>query len=94
MRNSVTFIGDTLTDLGVVQWGCRAHVFTLVIAASFVESSPVRLPAVLRHDANGDTCEAFPTESYAFDLALVRARYRAVYGPGAGRGCATTRRRC
>ena len=60
-------------------------MFTFVVAASFVESSPVRPPAGFRHDANGDTCEAFPTESYAFDLALVRARYRAVYGPGAGR---------
>ena len=65
--------------------GCKAHAFTLVIAASFVESSPVRLPAVLRHDANGDACEAWPTDSYTFDLALVRARYREVYGPGAGR---------
>ena len=82
--NSATITGDTLTVSVSYSGGCRAHVFTLVIAASFVESSPVRLPAVLRHDANGDTCEAFPTESYAFDLALVRARYRAVYGPGAG----------
>ena len=83
--NSATITGDTLTVSVSYSGGCRTHVFTLVIAASFVESSPVRLPAVLRHDANGDTCEAFPTESYAFDLALVRARYRAVYGPGAGR---------
>ena len=83
--NSATITGDTLTISVSYSGGCRTHVFTLVIAASFVESSPVRLPAVLRHDANGDTCEAFPTASYAFDLALVRARYRAIYGPGAGR---------
>ena len=82
--NSATITGDTLTVSVSYSGGCRTHVFTLVIAASFVDSSPVRLPAVLRHDANGDTCEAFPTESYTFDLALVRARYRAVYGPGAG----------
>lgn len=82
--NSATITGDTLTVSVSYSGGCRTHVFTLVIAASFVESSPVRLPAVLRHDANGDACEAFPTESYAFDLALVRARYRAVYGPGTG----------
>ena len=82
--NSATITGDTLTISVSYSGGCRAHVFTLVIAASFVESSPVRLPAVLRHNANRDRCEAFPTESYAFDLALVRARYRAVYGPGAG----------
>ena len=83
--NSATITGDTLTVSVSYSGGCRTHVFTLVIAASFVDSSPVRLPAVLRHDANGDPCEAFPTESYAFDLALVRTRYRAAYGPGAGR---------
>ena len=82
--NSATITGDTLTISVSYSGGCRTHVFTLVIAASFVESSPVRLPAVLRHEANGDTCEAWPTESYAFDLALVRARYREVYGLGAG----------
>ena len=83
--NSATIAGDTLTISVSYSGGCRTHMFTLVIAASFVESSPVRLPAVLRHDANGDMCEAFPTASYAFDLALVRARCRAIYGPGAGR---------
>ena len=82
--NSATITGDTLTVSVSYSGGCRAHVFILVIAASFVESSPVRLPAVLRHDANGDTCASFRTAPYAFDLALVRARYRAVYGPGAG----------
>ena len=83
--NRATLTGHTLTVSVSYSGGCRTHALTLVIAESFVDSSPVRLPAVLRHDANGDTCEAFLTESYAFDLALVRARYRAVYGPGAGR---------
>ena len=83
--NSATITGDTLTISVSYGGGCRTHRFTLVIAASFVESSPLRLPAELRHDANGDMCEAWLTESYAFDLALVRARYREVYGPGAGR---------
>ena len=83
--NSTTITGDTLTVSVSYSGGCKRHEFTLVIAASFIESSPVRLLAVLRHEANGDACEAFPTESYAFDLALVRARYQRVYGPGAGR---------
>ena len=54
--NGATITGDTLTVSVSYSGGCRRHVFTLVIAASFVESSPLRLPAVLRHDANGDTC--------------------------------------
>lgn len=91
--NSATITGDTLALSVSYSGGCRAHEFTLVIAASFVESRPVRLPALLRHHANGDTCEAFPTESYTFDLALVRARYREVYGLGAGRVALPARRR-
>lgn len=65
--NSATITGDTLTVSVSYSGGCKAHQFTLVIAASFIESLPVRLPAVLRHEANGDACEAFPTESYARD---------------------------
>ena len=83
--NSAAITGDTPAVSVSYSGGCKTHGFTLVIAASFGESSPVRLPAVLRHDANGDACEAWPTESYSFDLALVRARYREFYGPGAGR---------
>ena len=36
------------------------------------------------HDGNGDSCEAFPTESYAFDLTVVKTGYRHAYGPGMG----------
>ena len=82
--NSAATAGDTLTASVSYSGGCRTHVFTLVVGASFVESSPVRLPADLRHDANGDPCEAFPTESYAFDLTVVKTRYRDAYGPGRG----------
>lgn len=83
--NDATITGDTLIVSVSYSGGCRAHAFTLVIAALFTQSSPVQLPAVLRHEANGDPCEAFPTETYAFDLALVRTRYRETYGPGPGR---------
>ena len=82
--NSAAIAGDTLTASVSYSGGCRAHVFTLVVGASFVESSPVSLPADLRHDGNGDSCEAFPTESYAFDLTVVKTRYRDAYGPGTG----------
>ncbi len=65
--------------------GCRRHDFTLVISKSFRESDPVQLPAVLAHNANGDLCEAWLTESHVFDLALVRTRYQQLYGPGPGK---------
>lgn len=81
--NSAAIDGHRLTISVSFADGCRNHIFTLVI--SFTESDPVQLPAVLAHDANGDTCEAYPTESRVFDLALVRTRYQQFYGPGSGR---------
>ena len=83
--NNATITGDTLTTSVSYGGGCETHVFTLVIAASFIDGSPVQLPVFLRHEANGDSCEAWLTQSYTFDLALVRTRYREAYGPGAGR---------
>ena len=82
--NSAAIDADRLTISVSFAGGCRNHIFTLVISKSFTESDPVQLPAVLAREANGDSCEAYPTESRVFDLALVRTRYRQFYGPGSG----------
>ena len=83
--NSAAVDGDRLTLSVSYSGGCRHHVFTLVISKSFRESDPVQLPAELAHEANGDPCEAWPTESLRFDLGLVRTRYLQFYGPGPGK---------
>lgn len=83
--NSAAIDGHRLTIEVSFSGGCRRHDFTLVISTTFLESDPVQLPAVLAHDANGDPCEAYPTESHVFDLTLVRTRYRQFYGSGPGR---------
>ena len=83
--NSAAIDGHRLTIEVSYSGGCRRHDFTLVISKSFRESDLVQLPAALAHDANGDTCEAYPTESRVFDLALVRSRYRQFYEPGPGK---------
>ena len=82
--NSAAIDGHRLTIEVSYAGGCRRHDFTLVISKTFRESDPVQLPTVLAHDANGDSCEAWITESLVFDLALVRARYQQFYGPGSG----------
>ncbi|MDE0082023.1 MAG: hypothetical protein OXT72_05185 [Gammaproteobacteria bacterium] len=82
--DSAALDGDRMAIEVSFAGGCRNHVFTLVISQSFRESDPVQLPAVLAHEANGDPCEAWLTESHVFDLALVRTRYRQFYGPGPG----------
>ncbi|WP_420636241.1 hypothetical protein [Candidatus Palauibacter sp.] len=82
--NSAAVDGHGLTIEVSYAGGCRRHDFTLVISKTFLESDPVQLPAVLAHEANGDSCEAWITESLVFDLALVRTRYQQFYGSGSG----------
>ena len=91
--NSAAITGHALTVSVSFAGGCQEHAFTLVIGDSFAESSPVQLSAVLKHDANGDRCEAWLTETHVFDLDLIRSRYREAYGPGRGHGRAATQRR-
>ena len=82
--NAASIAGDTLTISVSYGGGCETHEFTLVISASFIESSPAQLSTVLTHEANDDPCEAWLTQSYTFDLSIVRTRYREAFGPGAG----------
>ena len=85
VANSAAIDGHRLTIEVSFAGGCRRHDFTLAISKSFMESDPVQLQAVLAHNANGDLCEAWLTESHVFDLALVRTRYQQFYGPGPGK---------
>lgn len=75
---------DTLTLTVSYSGGCVRHDFTLVADSRFEESDPVRLVLFLAHDANGDTCEAYPTDSYRFDLTPVRTLYEQTYGSDEG----------
>ena len=75
---------DALTLAVSFSGGCARHDFTLVADSRFEASDPVRLVLFLAHDANGYTCEAYPTESYRFDLTPVRALYERTYGRGEG----------
>ena len=83
--NSAAVDGHELTLEVSYAGGCERHDFTLVISSTFLESDPVQLRAALAHEANGDACEAWITESIDFDLALVRTRYQEFYGPGSGK---------
>ncbi|MDE2728790.1 MAG: hypothetical protein OXI19_12270 [Gemmatimonadota bacterium] len=82
--NAAAVRGDTLAVSVSYSGGCRAHRFTLVAAEAFMESDPVQLDVAIAHDADGDPCEAYPTEDYHFILDPIKARYKALYGSGAG----------
>lgn len=76
--------GDTLTLTVSYSGGCEVHEFTLVASDAFMESYPVQLAVSLAHDANGDLCRGYPTETYTFGLAPIRDLYRENYQQDTG----------
>ena len=59
--------------------GCKAHDFTLVTSGVFQGTDPVELQAVIAHNANTDSCEAYLTETYHFDVSPLKAHYQKIY---------------
>ena len=82
--NEPVIENDTLTLTISYSGGCASHDFTLVTNGNFMESDPVQLVVALTHDDNGDTCEAYPTERYSFDLEPIKTRYQEAYGTDEG----------
>ncbi len=82
--NSATITDDTLDISVSYSGGCKDHQFTLVASDTFLESFPVQLHAAIAHNANGDTCEAYPTENYRFDLTPIKTMYQEAYRQEAG----------
>ena len=82
--NSATITDDTLKVSVSYSGGCEEHEFTLVVSETFLESFPVQLHAYIAHDANGDTCEAYPTDNYHFDLTPIKTMYQNAYQQEAG----------
>ena len=82
--NSATITDDILNISVSYGGGCEEHQFTLVVSDTFLESFPVQLPVSIAHNANGDTCAAYPTENYRFDLTPIKTMYQAAYRQEAG----------
>ena len=82
--NSATITDDTLNISVSYSGGCKEHEFTLVASEAFLESFPVQLPVSIAHNANGDTCEAYPTSNYRFDLTPIKKMYQKAYQQEAG----------
>ena len=82
--NSATITDDTLNISVSYSGGCEEHEFTLVVSEAFLESFPVQLHVSLAHNANNDTCEAYPMENYRFDLTPIKTMYQNAYRQEAG----------
>lgn len=82
--NEPVIENDTLMLTISYSGSCASHDFTLVTNGNFMESDPVQLVVALTHDDNGDTCEAYPTRRYSFDLEPIKTRYQEAYGTDEG----------
>ena len=71
--------GDTLTVTASYGGGCTQHDLTLVPDSGFKESNPVQLDVTVVHDAHGDACEAYETDTYVFDLSPIKTLYQEGY---------------
>ena len=82
--NSATIIDDRLELSISYSGGCEKHQFTLVSSGVFLESFPVQLRVSLSHNANNDSCEAWLTDDYHFDLNTIKILYKTAYQQEAG----------
>ena len=82
--NSAVIQDDTLKISVSYSGGCETHIFTLVSSDVFLESFPVQLMVSIAHNANDDSCEAYPTEDYSFDLTPIKTMYQKAYQQDAG----------
>ena len=82
--NSAMIVEDTLEISVSYSGGCETHKLTLIASEQFLESFPVQLHVSLAHNAMGDTCEAYLTEDYHFDLTPIKTMYQRAYGQDIG----------
>ncbi len=82
--NSATIIDHRLELNVSYSGGCEKHQFTLLSTGVFLESFPVQLKVDLAHNANNDSCEAWLTDDYYFDLSVIKMLYQAAYQQEAG----------
>lgn len=76
---------DTLFVIVGHAGGCEAHDYRICWPdAAIMESDPVQVDLEVWHDANGDSCDAYLTETLAFDLTPLRDAWHDNYGAGPG----------
>ncbi|NOG47772.1 MAG: hypothetical protein HND50_21215 [Calditrichaeota bacterium] len=78
--NSVSISDDILSLSVSYSGGCEEHEFGLFAGKAFMKSNPVQAQVILAHDGNGDSCEAWITETLNFNLSPIKKVYQNSYG--------------
>ena len=77
--NDVSIAGPKLVINASYGGGCEAHVFQLIASDQWMESYPVQTHVLFSHNANNDTCLAFFTKTFVYNLTLLKQRYQELY---------------
>lgn len=73
MNVEVNIDGDDLQLTLQYSGGCREHQVDLALILPWCGTPPLPPPTFeIRHDANGDACEALITKAYSFDISGIR----------------------
>lgn len=82
--DGLAIAGDTLEITVSYSGGCEEHEFQLCWDGAFMESDPVQARLTLGHDAHGDACEAYLTETLIFGLEPLKQAWIDSYGGSTG----------
>ncbi len=69
--NSIERNGNILLVEVSYSGGCKPHEFSAVWDGIALFTNPPIIPVILKHDANGDACEAYLTETLELDLSTI-----------------------
>jgi len=65
--------GDILTVGVAYPGGCKEHAFTYFTNGPVLKTNPPGADIIIRHDKNGEECEAFISQDLTIDLTPIRA---------------------
>ncbi|MDY0098787.1 MAG: hypothetical protein RBR81_06270 [Bacteroidales bacterium] len=66
---SMTIAGNTVTITVSYPGGCMKHTFEIIWNETLTDTRPSRTDFVIIHNANGDGCEAYITDTLIFEVA-------------------------
>ena len=69
---AVRMNGDNLEIEVSYAGGCEDHVFDLSWSGTYLKSHPAQVVLDLRHNAHGDMCEAYITETVVIDVSELK----------------------
>ena len=66
---SVVIKGDSVEITVAYSGGCRRHTFEVIWGGTISDTDPPATGIIILHDANGDMCEAYITETLKISMA-------------------------